>query len=206
MAWLEAHRDMVIGDYHRAFVTAFHRTDIAAKHLHSLRNRRGWLTGRTGRFEKGQVPANKGTRCKPGKGGLHPNAQRTQFRKGGRTGKAALNYKPIGTERVSKDGYRERKVHDGLPMRSRWQLVQRLEWEAVNGPVPAGYALKCLDGDRLNTNPGNWEALPRGVLARLNGGRFRRTLPYDEASPEVKPTVMAVAKLKHRTAERQRSA
>ncbi|QPQ55565.1 HNH endonuclease [Allosphingosinicella flava] len=196
MAWLEENRLMVISDYTVAFNARFGR-NIDAKNLHALRKRKGWKTGRTGCFAKGQEPHNKGKPCAPGKGGRHPNARKTQFRKGNRTGRANLNYQPIGTERITEDGYRERKIHDGLPMQSRWQLVQRIEWEKANGPIPEGYALKCLNGDKFNTDPSNWEPIHRGVLARLNGGRFRKTIPYDAAAPELKPTIMALAKLKH---------
>ena len=45
-------------------------------------------TGRTGRFEKGHVPANKGTHI----GGWEP----TQFKKGN----MPVNHKPVGTESV----------------------------------------------------------------------------------------------------------
>ena len=201
MSWLEANRLMPIADYHAAFVGEFRRADVSAINLHSLRKRKGWKTGRTGQFTKGQEPLNKGKPCAPGQGGNHPNARKTQFKKGDRTGIAQKHYKPIGYERITEDGYRERKVNDDLPFKDRWQLVQRLEWEAANGPIPEGHALKCLDGNRLNCDPSNWEPVPRGVLARLNGGRFRKTLPYDEASPELKPAVMAVAKLKHAARE-----
>lgn len=207
MAWLEANRAMVISDYHAAFVEAFGRGDVSAVNLHSLRKRKGWSTGRTGCFAKGAAPHNKGKKCEPGKGGRHPNAQRTQFKKGGRTGKAALNYQPIGTERVSEDGYLERKVHDGLPMQSRWQLVHRIEWEAKNGPVPAYHCLKCLDGDKLNTNPSNWECIPRALLPRLAGGnRHRKVLAFDDAAPEVKPVLLTLAKLEHATRQKRRAA
>jgi len=203
-AWLEANRPLPISDYHRAFCEAFGRQDVSAVNLHALRKRKGWRTGRTGHFVKGQEPMNKGKPCPDGTGGRHPNARRSQFRKGNRTGTAQANYKTIGSERITEDGYRERKVHDGLPMQSRWQPVQRLEWEAANGPIPDGYALKCLDGDRLNTAPSNWEAIPRGVLARLNGGRFKKRLAYDAAHPDVKPVVMAMAKLEHIASARRR--
>lgn len=205
MAWLQENRAMVISDYHRAFCELFDRDDVSLVNLHSLRKRKGWSTGRTGRFAKGHVSHNKGKRCPAGTGGRHPNAQRTQFRKGERRGVAVRLYQPIGTERITKDGYVQRKVNDDLPLQQRWQLVQRIEWEAANGPIPDGYALKCLDGDKRNTHPSNWEPLPRAVLARLNGGRNRRTLTYDAASPEAKPTVMALAKLRHAISERDRS-
>ena len=200
MRWLEEHRTLVIGEYHRRFCEAFGRADVTAVNLHSLRKRKGWKTGRTGTFAKGAVPVNKGQTCAPGTGGRHPNAQKTHFRKGSRTGKAAKIYKPIGTERITEDGYRERKVHDGLPMQSRWQLVHRIEWEAANGPVPEGMALKCL-GDRADTSPANWELVPRALLPRLNG-RFGRG--YDNAPDELKPTIMAVAKLEHSARERRK--
>lgn len=205
MAWLESNRRMVISAYHRVFVARFGRDDVSLINLHSLRKRKGWTTGRSGRFEKGATPHNQGRKCAPGTGGDHPNARRTQFKKGFRGGRAAQNYQPIGTVRVTEDGYLERKVHDNLPMQSRWQLVQRLEWEAANGPIPKGYALKCLDGNKRNTDPTNWEAIPRGVLARLNGGRFKQTLAFDQAAPELKPTVMAIAKLKHQAKEARKA-
>lgn len=191
---------------HAVFCQRFRRDDVTLQNFHALCKRKGWFTGRTGCFVKGQEPPNKGKPCPPGTGGRHPNARKTQFQKGGRTGKAALNYQPIGTERVTEDGYRERKIHDGLPMQSRWQLVQRLEWEAANGPIPEGWALKCLDGNRLNTDPSNWEAIPRGVLARLNGGRHKKRLAYDAAEPGLKPTVMAIAKLEHAVHEKRKGA
>ena len=196
-AWLHANRMLVISDYHRAFCAAFGRDDVSASHLHSLRKREGWLTGRTGRFEKGMETHNKGRKCAPGEGGRHPNAVATHFRKGQRQGVAVKLYKPIGFERVTHEGYVERKVNDDLPFKSRWRLVHLIRWEEVNGPLPKGMALKSLDGDKANTAPSNWEAVPRALLPRLNGGRFKTTIAFDDAPAELKPTILAVAKLEH---------
>jgi hypothetical protein len=154
----------------------------------------GRTNGRQGigtRFTKGQVPANKGLR-RPG--WTRGRMKETQFRKGERRGVAVKLYKPIGTERVSKDGYLERKIHDGLPLQSRWRTVQRIRWEALNGPMPKGHALKCLDGNKQNTDPSNWALIPRGLLPRLNGNSGR---DYDHAPAALKPTIMAIAKLEH---------
>ncbi|WP_395326888.1 HNH endonuclease [Novosphingobium sp. BL-8H] len=204
-AWLEANRLLPISEYHAGFVAAFARDDVTSVNLHSRRKRLGWSTGRTGHFEKGTVPHNRGKKCAPGTGGRHPNAQRTQFKRGQRSGVAVKLYKPVGTERISKDGYRERKIHDGMPLKSRWRAIHLVEWEAAHGPLPEGYALKCL-GDKANTDPTNWEAVPRALLPRLAGGnQYRRKLAFDDAPDELKPAVLAVAKLEHAARERRKA-
>lgn len=192
MAWLEVNRLMVISDYHRAFCAMFGRHDVSAVNLAALRKRKGWKTGRTGQFVRGVEPANKGRKCPPGKGGNHPNAQRTQFRKG----RLPHNTKWLGHERVSKAGYVEVSIAETNPhtgYERRYVLKHLHLWERQNGPVPAGMCLKCLDGDRLNTDPSNWKAVPRALLPRLNG---RFGLDYDAAAPELKPVIMTLAELK----------
>lgn len=195
LAWLEENRLLPISEYHHAFCDIFGR-NVSAQNLHALRKRRGWKTGRTGQFTKGSEPVNKGKPCAPGTGALHPNAVATQFKKGhGRSGCAVDLYKPIGTERISKDGYLERKIHDGMPLQSRWRAVHLIEWEAINGPVPKGSCLKCCDGDRTNTAASNWTLIERALLPALNGGRHKRRPAYDAASQELKPTLLALAKV-----------
>jgi hypothetical protein len=181
---------------HASFCQKFRRDEVSLKNFNSLCKRNGWLTGRTGCFVKGEVPHNKGKQCEPGKGGRHPNARRSQFKKGN----LPHNTKYLGHERVSKDGYVEISVNQPNPhtgFERRYVLKHKWLWEQLHGPVPEGHALKALDSNPLNTDPSNWEPVPRGVLARLNGGRFRKTVPYDDAQPEIKPLVMASAKLKH---------
>lgn len=202
MAWLEANRTLEIADYTHGFNAHFGR-DVAAKNLHALRKRKGWKTGRSGRFVKGAEAYNKGRPFAPGRGGNHPNAQRTQFKPGARTGRANEMYKPIGTERMSKDGYLERKVHDGLPMQSRWRAVHLVRWEEANGPIPKGHCLKSLDGNRLNTDPCNWQLISRAMLPYL-GGRYG--IDYDAMPTELKPAVMAIARVKHASRSRSQPA
>jgi hypothetical protein len=101
-------------------------------------------------FKPGLVPWNKGL---PGSTGNHPNTQRTQF-KPGRKPEEARNYRPIGSVRVTRDGYLERKVTDDTsvyPAR-RWVAVHRLVWESVNGPVPKGRIVVFRPG-MATTNP-----------------------------------------------------
>ncbi|QRY69132.1 HNH endonuclease [Ensifer sp. PDNC004] len=203
MEWLEANRTLPIGDYHRVFSSTFQRDDVSAVNLHALRKRKGWKTGRTGCFVKGQVPVNKGVPCEPGKGGRHPNARRTQFKAGG----LPHNTKFLGHERVSKDGYVEISIDEQNPhtgYERRYVLKHVYLWEQVNGPIPDGMCLKSVDGNRLNTDPANWLLIPRGVLPRLNGGRATRVMAYDTAPDELKPVLMTIARVDHKASELRR--
>ena len=104
------------------------------------------LTWPDGRFPPGHVPANKGKR----RPGWSPGRMaETQFKKGEMSGAAQRNYVPIGTERLSKDGYLERKVTDDHPVPARrWVAVHRIVWEAAIGPVPRGHKVAFLPGKR----------------------------------------------------------
>lgn len=107
--------------------------------------------GRATQIKKGNVPANKGV--KHPKGWAPGDMAKTQFKKG-RPAHEARNYLPIGSLRLSKDGYLERKVTDDptlYPAR-RWVAVHRLVWKEVNGPVPAGHAVVFKPG-RKTTDP-----------------------------------------------------
>lgn len=100
---------------------------------------------RATQFKRGHETWNKGVK---GICGTHENCRRTQFKKGSMSGAAQRNYQPIGAERLSKDGYLERKVNDDFPAQRRWVGVHRLVWEAANGPIPKGHVVCFLPGRR----------------------------------------------------------
>ncbi len=121
-------------------------------------------------FKSGHETWNKGTR---GISGNHPNTQRTQFKKGEMHGAAQHNYVPIGSERISKDGYLERKVNDDHPVPvRRWVAVHRLVWESANGPIPGGHVVcfrpgrKTADAEKITVD--GLELVSRAELARRN--------------------------------------
>jgi hypothetical protein len=163
----------------------------------ACRLRRGDNIGAPHRFMPGHVPANKGLR-RPG--WTAGRMKETQFTKGQR----GWNWKPIGSERLM-DGYRYTKVDDQrqVPYMVNWKPTHVLKWEALNGPIPKGMCLKSLDGVRTNVDPSNWIAVPRAMLPRLSGKSGR---DYDNAPAELKPTIMAVAKLEDAVRRRRRSA
>jgi len=129
------------------------------------RIRRGDHRGRLAGFKKGHVPANKGLR-RPGWG--PGRMKETQFKKGERRGVAVTLYQPIGTERISKDGYLERKINDDLPLQRRWRAVHLLLWESENGPLPASHAVAFRNGDKTDIRLENLECITRRELMRRN--------------------------------------
>lgn len=195
LAWIEAHSKMPRAEAHSLFCARFMRQDVSLVNFASLCKRKGWMTGRTGCFRKGQVPQNKG---KPMPDHVRAKVAATMFKPGARP----HTWRGAGHERIdSKDGYVVMIVDEPNPWTgaaTRPVHKHRYRWEQINGPVPEGHALKCLDGDKTNTDPSNWELIPRSILPRLNG-RFGRG--YDQAPGELKPTIMATAKLEHRARE-----
>lgn len=195
LSWIEARRAWPRELLHAVFVCVFARHEVTRDALNNLCKRRGWMTGRTGRFAPGHVQSNKGKKVK-----VHPNSVRTQFKKGQRP----HTWRGPGHESIDgKDGYvwivvAERNPYTGAA--TRRVLKHRWLWEKRHGPVPAGRVLKCLDGDKTNTEPSNWEAVPQALLPRLAG---RWTMPYDSAPAALKPTIMAAAKLAHAARKRR---
>lgn len=83
-----------------------------------------------------------------------------------KAGQLAHNRSPIGAEMLHK-GKLMRKVREGGPRNNQWDYVHRLNWEAVNGPVPAGHRLVCI-GDRANPAADNWKALPNSAAISMH--------------------------------------
>ncbi|MCF6216828.1 MAG: HNH endonuclease [Emcibacter sp.] len=190
LAWIEENKHMVRSAAHKLFCETFNRPDIKLGGYTALCKRNRWHTGRTGQYSKGSIPANKGKKMP-----FNANCARTQFKKGHLGGIAKEIIKPIGAEVVRADGYVYRKINNDLPFHKRWRAVHIMLWEELNGPVPDEHCLKCLDGERTNTDPNNWTCIPRALLPRL-AGNWDATA-YDDAPAELKHTILTVAKLNY---------
>ena len=115
-------------------------------------------------FKAGMVPWNKGLAYYPG-----GRCANTQFAKGQRP----RNWKPLGTLRITADGYLERKVNNNPgPNNVRWHPVHRLVWAAAHGPIPARHIVifkpgqKTTDLDDITLD--KLECITRAELARRN--------------------------------------
>ncbi|WP_411710919.1 HNH endonuclease signature motif containing protein [Lysinibacillus capsici] len=120
-------------------------------------------SGRTGQFEKGTTPVNKGT-----KGLYNVGGNRTSFKKGD----TPKNYKPVGTERIDRDGYVLIKVSDSGTWHERWRHKHKVVWEKANGPIPKGHVLIFLDQNKLNISLENLQLITRAQLARMNQNKL----------------------------------
>lgn len=163
--------------YSMATIRGLKKSDEFMQSDRSGRIRRGRTDPRmvATQFRVGQDAWNKGIK---GVCGTHENCRRTQFKKGDPI-QDRHNYQPIGSERLSKDGYLERKVTDDpsiVPTR-RWIGVHRLVWEAANGPIPRGYVVCFLPGRRTaeaeKITLDALELVHRAELARRNHPRSK---------------------------------
>lgn len=133
-------------------------TNLSYKALAATGKRYGIKSGRTGRFSKGHIPFNKGK-----KGISYPGMEATQFKKGNRP----HTWMPIGSERVTPDGYVQIKIQDGNKQKN-WKGKHILLWEAANGPVPKGRVVIFGDGNKRNFDLDNLILITRKQLVRLN--------------------------------------
>lgn len=125
--------------------------DVTRETCKSYYNSKGYDSGLTGRFYKGQPCTNRLE-----KGKYYPGCEKTWFKKGN----VPHNLKADGAERIDEGGRVLIRVSDA-PGRNNYVLKNRLEWEKERGPIPEGMMLRCLDGNLLNTSPDNYELVSK---------------------------------------------
>lgn len=102
-------------------------------------------------FKKGQTPFTKGKKqTEYMSDSAIERTKATRFKKGS----LPHNYK--NGEHLTKDGYVMLSLGE-----SKTRLKHVYEWEKINGKLPKGHCLACLDGDKTNTNPKNWKLITR---------------------------------------------
>ena len=162
-------------------------TSYTVIQIKNYRQRNHLNSGLTGRFEKGNVPFNKGKKT-----GNRPCMMRTQFKKG----HTPHNHRTIGSERVNVDGYRERKVAEP----NKWKLVHTIVWEASRGPVPDGHCIIFKDGDRLNCEIDNLLLVSRGEEAVMNKRQLRTPdAQLTETGHNVAQLILAISQAKKKS-------
>lgn len=117
------------------------------------------------RLKKGSVAHNKG---KPMPEETRAKCEKSFFKKGHQ----GTNGKPIGFERIGKDGYVEIRTADGFKPK------QRVIWEEHFGAVPPNHIICFIDGNKYNFDIGNLELISRAENANRN--RFKYSPEYKD--------------------------
>jgi hypothetical protein len=115
--------------------------------------------GNAGRFLPGHAPWNKGIPFRSG-----GRSVETQFRPGNRP----HTWHPVGHERITDEGYHQRKLTDTGVTRRDYVNVHWIIWRAAGRDIPPGMALVFKDGDKANSALDNLELVTRAELMRRN--------------------------------------
>ena len=183
-------RDFIPGHTYKEIQEAFIKKfnwDITVGQIKGYMANHKINSGTKGHFSKGHVPANKGKKMSPE---IYEKVKHTMFQKG----HAPQNHRPVGSERVSRDGYIEIKVAEP----DKWKLKHRVLWEESRGKIPKGSILIFLDGNKQNVVLDNLRLIERGTHAVMN---HEGLCNYEG---EFKDTAIATAALKRQTSVRKK--
>ena len=153
--------------------------------IKSVRRKYGIFNGRTGYWnDKGHEKNAKWAFLFA----RHGKIPSTCFKKG----QKPSNLKEMGSVRLNKDGYYEVKTN----CKRHWQYRARLVWEEAHGPIPKGYCVMHIDGDKTNDTIENLVLLSTKerlqVVARLK---------IIEGEKDFNQAVINLAKLQCKEAE-----
>ena len=108
-------------------------------------------TVNSGHFKNGECryPTPKGSRRSPA----------TEFKKG-----RAVEKRPVGEPYwMAKEGYMIKRARGAKPIPYHRHL-----WQQAHGPIPSGYIVRFIDGDRANCSLDNLRCISRKEHNRLN--------------------------------------
>lgn len=145
-------------------------------------------SGKVHRFTKGHTPANKGQKM-PEK--VYEKASATMFKKG----HVPANHKPVGYERLTRDGYIEVKVSEP----NKFVLKHRMFWEQVNGPIPKGYNVQFRNGNREDITADNLYLISRSEQMKHENSLHAR---YPE---EIRKSIQLMGALQRQINKRKKS-
>jgi hypothetical protein len=148
------------GRYNQELADLFNQkfnTNITSRTIKSYKANNKLNSGLTGKFRKGQTPHNKGKKMPKE---VYEKVKHTMFAKGN----VPPNHRPVGSERISKDGYIEVKAAEP----NKWRLKQRVVYEEAKGKIPEGCPIIFLDGNKRNFDIENLRCITRSELLYLN--------------------------------------
>ena len=134
-----------------------------------------------GFFPKGHQPANKGLKQTEYMSDAQiEKTKKTRFKKGD----IPKNHKPIGYERITRDGYVEVKTTEP----NVFELKHRLIWTKHNGAISSDCVIRFRDGNKLNVDISNLYLVSKSENMTSN--------TIHRYPPELKKAIRAYGKLK----------
>ena len=152
--------------------------EFSSQQIESALRRYNLKTGNTGQFKKYKEPWNKGFKGYMG-------ANKTSFKKGN----IPPNYKSVGSERVTRDGYTEVKIKDP----NKWELKHRHIYKKHYGEIPSGYNVIFADKNISNFDIDNLILVSKAEMLMLN----REKLIFEDK--ELTKTGVNIVKLINKT-------
>lgn len=175
--------NFVPGHSHKEITEEFNRRfdeHISVNQVKAYIHNHNLNTGRTGCYEKGNIPFNKGKHFNAG-----GRSVETRFKKGN----IPHNHRPVGSERFTRDGYIEIKVAEP----NKWKLKHRVVYENAYGPLNKGEVIIFKDQNKLNVNLENLMVVSRNILARMNQNNlFGESSELTEAGVEVAKLIVEI--------------
>ena len=139
------------GKYSKELAEMFNKhfnTNITSKEIAYFRRNNKLNSGLTGQFKKGNVPHNKDKKqIEYMSQEAIEKTKETRFKKGNKP----KNYRPVGSERITKDGYTEVKVADP----NKWETKNKIIYKQYFGDIPEGHKIIYADGNKLNNDINN---------------------------------------------------
>lgn len=156
--------------------------EVTDRQLANARNNNGLpkkVIPNFGIYKKGKVAWNKGKKMPEE---TKAKVKKTWFKKG----RIPENHKPVGSTRVTVDGYKEIKVAEP----NKWQIYSRYVYEKAHGEkLTKSDAIIFADGNKSNFDLDNLVKVSRANLLYLNNNK----LIFDD--PELTKTGVNVSKV-----------
>lgn len=179
LAWIkEGYKNLNIRRLTAAFNKRF-KLKVTESSIRACTRNHAFKSGRMGHFQKGQESWNKGMK------GLMTGGDAGFFK----PGHMPINHRPLGSERVTVDGYIEIKVLEP----STWDLKSRVVWRDHNGEIGSNDCIVFSNNNPLDCSIENLRLVTRRehVVMNKNG--------YSGFTDELKDTAHNLVKLQIKT-------
>lgn len=144
------------------FINETFGTNYGVNHIKAYMKNHGLKNGLDTKFKKGHEPQNKGK-----KGVYASGSEKGWFKKG----QKPVNHKPVGSERIDRDGYVLIKTKEP----NVWDLKHRVVWREHHGEIPKDQVVIFLDSNTLNTDISNLALITRSELKIMNQQGLKNT-------------------------------